>query len=693
MREHETFAILNVEGCAAVAEKDSVAVSSDVKEYVSHNTLGYYLVINTWLLIIRTFAHYAYCRVLERITQDGLLPTIRWAQDAADMVVHGTGMMSPLAASLLSEIRLTGRPAGLLLEDDKNIGRDPMATLLFLLRYPKRFSPVDADKIRSEAIADVIKGEKRLKGLQRSYVGRYSHVRVNGDNAAEVDKRARQERTGLSHFALQMIRQEILDAYDWDAICDEIESLTCDDIIFSSGAGFDSKASLGSKLKAIHAKHSEYFMCPFGARVVPYPPTEEEGEVRVARIAAVPKSYKAARIIAMEDTYRLAYAKRVEMIFRQHDKRTGFLNLEDQGVNQVMAQQGSRDGSLVTLDASHGSDFISVTAFVDTFPSRYVRLVMPLLATHLEIDGKLYLKQMLSTAGHTLTFRHESIFYKAVALAGGRLCADCGVLSHEEVDAGTTAYGDDTICPSIVADTVIDFFDAVGLVINRDKSFFADEPYRESCGEEYWNGVVMTSLYFPRFPVLGSISGERCTFSQDSYRDEYRGKIDNAVTMVIDLQKKIYRVSYEAARFLYSIVKLAYPTMTSSRVGEVCPDLWEYDDLGETRPPQTFEFVDVEGKWRKERQLRKADKVVPERVLRAAQLDTYHMSPYVAYDGKEKYSDLELRLYDLYRYQEFLKSGPRYNSDLDRLLGITQRPMPISQMFGKTRLAWRKELI
>lgn len=699
MKERDLLQLCSIEQAAQAASLDADAVSTAKDKYVEYNTLTYYILINTWMLMIKQYAAYLWGTLLERILSKGLLPMIKETTSAADKVVNGKLSESPLAVALYREINAIGRPAGQLLNDELNIGRDPVATLLFLLRYPKRFSPLWADKIQAATLEDFLVYERRTKELQRFSSGRYSHD------------------IGYSHFVLDLVRKEVQEMYNWEEICQEIDAINIDDIIFSSGAGLDSKASLGSKLMAIYKRHPEFFPTPFGVRMLDWPKAKEE-EDRCSRVIAVPKSYKSARIVAMEDTYRLAYAKRVEMIFRDKDRRSTNppIDLENQSINQDLAWEGSRTGAYATLDASHASDLISTSLFVEVFPWEYVKRVQPLISEYILIRDRKIRQHMLSTSGHSLTFRHETIVYKAIAKAASRL--QCRMEGRCEDEAFAWAYGDDTIVYTHDVPIVSEFFANLGLIINQDKSFGEGTTYRESCGKEYYNGVEMTSLYYPRFPVLGEFHKTKVSLDSPIYHDEYRGKLDNSATMLIDLQKKLFPVSYPAARLVALVVKEAYPRMTFSRAGVECPDLWDYDDLGETRVPQAYgigveisnlhiygdlEKPEVPGGSRTPAlpwcmEIRRAvvkldDVLVPEVVQDLAKLDTYHYAAYVAYEGATKYSDLEIRIWEMYKYKHFLKYGPSYSTPLDELLGISQAPMPLSQMFGMKRMAWRLQLI
>jgi hypothetical protein len=672
------MSVIDIDTARKIAAKDGLAVSTS-KDFDEANQVAYYVAINSWLLIVRDYSGYAHVYLGDAIISRGLLPVIKDCQADADLVVHNRlSDLSTLGMSLYEDIKAyTSRQANRL-QDGMSIGTDPVATLLFILRYLKRFSPLKNDIIQAESLRDFVQTENRTKMLQRRESSRY---------------------------VLDLVRDEVHRLYPWDRIVADIKARCASDLRFSSGAGFDSKANLGSKLSVI-AKHPEgifYFPTPFGARMLDIPRDRDADEQRIVRVQAVPKSYKAARIIAMEDTYRLAQAKDIEYIFRKYDRQFHDIDLEDQTINQELARKGSEDGLLATLDASHASDLISKTLFREIFPQNYVELVEPLLGTHCLVDGKLRPMQMLSTSGHALTFRHETIVYKCIPLAADRLYSILAGIDDSDpllCKPFAWAYGDDAIVPTRSAELCIEFYEALGLKINRDKSFYADDGiyrYRESCGEEYRNGDRMTTVYFPRFPVVGVWKKGTLSLSSPTYHDEYRGKLDNSLTMLIDLQKKVFPFSRSASTFLFNVVKKAFPKMTTSLAGTTCTDLWGYQDTGIARGIRAYEIVEDESPYRSvrmaSRRFRKLSTpplstVALETLSRAATRDSMHYCPTVVYNLDPKsITDEKVRIFDMYRYQKFLKDGPTYADPLMELLKVSEPPMTIAMMYGKKSLA------
>jgi hypothetical protein len=247
-----------------------------------------------------------------------------------------------------------------------------------------------------------------------------------------------------------------------------------------------------------------------------------------------------------------------------------------------------------------------------------------------------------------------------------------------------SVYGDDVVISSQAAQTAKEFYSLLGLKINDDKSFI-DGPYRESCGEEYYNGINLTSAYYPRFPVVGKMSSEKISLGVDLYRDSYRGKIDDSTTMLIDLQKKLYQISYNASLFLWDVIKAARPKLTTSVYGTVCSDLWGAMELG-----VPFNLAERT----QERVQRESDKDfrLPSSVVSAcATQKHYYASVQYTHADINFISVQAERTFDIYKYQNFLKTGPTYATPLDELLGVSEPPISFSQYSGMARLVWRSE--
>jgi hypothetical protein len=648
-------------------------VTTDESKYVKENTLTYYILINTWGLLWKNFAQHAYLRFLTHISDCGLIHVINECQEEAMRLIKQEAP-GPWARILAGEFHLC---TPVITPDCERglIGVDELTTILFLLRYPKRFSPSCNDMIQDKTLDEFLETEKRNKAFQRKGLG-----------------------SAYYHF-LPYLQEAVKELYPWEELCDQIENILkgCSDdwLPLPPGSSLFTPPATGAKIGAVvRDDRLKGFIHPImdTCWMFDVPRTKEHGPT-YSKVLAVPKSYKASRIIAMEDIYRNIRGLQCEELFRRYDAMNGYsyINIEDQTKNQRLAQLGSQLGSIATLDASHASDLITRSLFIDVFPKRYTRLIMTILPENVLVRGKYQPMQMLSTSGHTLTFRHETIVYNAIA----RVAEEIYGQLFSSIPSCAWAFGDDTTVHSQAYDIAVYLFKVFGLKINQDKSFAAG-PYRESCGKEYWNGQDISGVFYPRFPIVGSVTGDNLSLSKECYRDSFRGKLDNSLTMLIDLQKKLFPYSYEAARLLASIVQWAYPSVTTSVPGTVCSDLWDFAETGKTRRPRAWEIVQKDAKARS---LGAEFRELPEPMLRqlhgdnlpvferAWRLDKVHTYPSVGYlPRKGGYTDFEVRCYEYWKYRRFLQHGPQYEDELLKLLGVSNPPMSIAEFFGTATL-------
>lgn len=653
---------------------DAPLVTSNSGEFVKDNEFGYYVLCNTWLFVVKEYSEYGWMHVADCIQRKGLIATIKIAQACADELINSNTVSDTLFHSIWEDVkRVTFNSR--IPRNNKEIGTDPFATMLMVLRYPKRFSPVHNDKIKDESIKKFIEVENRTKLLQRR---------------------------GYSQYILKYVKDVASKYIDWSALIREMKASIANNCCeFTSGVGFDSKANIGSKLRALSLSFPEYFVEPFG---IPYTGASinisvewwgkhRKDTVRAVKVQAVPKSYKASRIIAMEDTARQAQARALFNILDRYLPKS--TPIHDQSVNQQLARYGSITGKLATLDLSNASDCISKALFREIFPKEFVELVMPFLGTHLVIGEKCYLMQQLSTAGNALTFALESMVFDIIDQSAVEMLTTWGVdVTTEVVINGVqfvipSVYGDDQVVASEAAELTIELLKGLGFMVNEAKSFIMGD-YRESCGAEFICGIDMSSYYFPRFPLLGTITKDSYTLSKRVFRDSYKDVYIDTLTSLISLQHRLYGVSYGGSRFILEIVKCANPKMTSSFQGSTNSDLWDYDSTYTTRSAPAASFEDIEGKYYpRKRRLKKVSVEFKEVCAAEVVERRYKSSPSTKYEiGDKKISDRDLRLFNSYRYRQFLERGPVYQDSLSRLLGVSEAPITLEQAYGELRLVW-----
>lgn len=324
-------------------------------------------------------------------------------------------------------------------------------------------------------------------------------------------------------------------------------------------------------------------------------------ELRENAMGAVPKSYKASRLIAPETPIRQWNASRLATALERHftDVARLCIPLHDQAVNQ----EGARIGSLAehkyaTIDQSSASDSISEDLFRMVFPDWYVSFFdeLDVRSTHTYIGGDVTTRYTRSspdgadmtytlkgvgkdnvtrirlmthlTSGNSLTFIHESLLFCAIARVATRYASYwiCGEDEAERYVDSVREYGDDTVIIDFAAETFMDILSILGFKPNRDKSFYGEIPFRESCGAEFWDGEPIHSTYWPRKAIKSE---------------------QGSLSSLISLQHRMS--AYEdITEYLASVCRGIVPALTSHDPCTECSDLWE------ERPQYTYVLAPID---------------------------------------------------------------------------------------------------
>jgi len=151
-----------------ILKVDANLFSTKPSAYIKQNSLNYYTCVNTWLLIIKGWSKYGWVSVKHNMLKCGLIAVIARFNSAANSVVNREVFDDTLVKSIIRDIENCSLDEKNIPTTDVNlIGDDPIATILFVLRYPKRFSPVSNDIIRKDSIDKFLSVENRSKLLQR----------------------------------------------------------------------------------------------------------------------------------------------------------------------------------------------------------------------------------------------------------------------------------------------------------------------------------------------------------------------------------------------------------------------------------------------------------------------------------------------------------------------------------------------
>jgi hypothetical protein len=265
-----------------------------------------------------------------------------------------------------------------------------------------------------------------------------------------------------------------------------------------------------------------------------------------ARLVAVPKTALTPRLITVEPSYNQFLQQGLSTELRKRLSHLPVVNITDQLRNRKLALEGSRDGSLATLDLSDASDRLMAglvrrvfgwnQSFVDwLFSTRSQIVQLP--------SGELTHVNKFAGMGSALTFPVQTmVFFAIVVLAH---CESEGNFSRSFVRAFLTrgnvgVYGDDIIVPSAISPIVIRLLAEFGLKVNTSKSFSVGR-FRESCGGDYYGGINVTPLYVRRnlpssrhdVTELVSLSSFRNAWVSQHGEGELSAKIDTHISALI----------------------------------------------------------------------------------------------------------------------------------------------------------------
>ena len=237
---------------------------------------------------------------------------------------------------------------------------------------------------------------------------------------------------------------------------------------------------------------------------------QEPGSETPSRVISVPKTQKTPRIIAIEPTH-VQYVQQgiLEALNRatSRDPMASFISSDSQEPNQLLAQKGSSDGSLATLDLSEASDRVSCRLVSEMLSRNSLshEAVMACRSERADVPGEGVISlSKFASMGSALCFPIEAmVFCTIIFLAiekeqGHRFTNKAQILDFV---GRVRVYGDDIVVPADYVHTVVDQLEHFGARVGRQKSFWIGR-FRESCGKEYYEGHDVSIVKVRRMPPL-----------------------------------------------------------------------------------------------------------------------------------------------------------------------------------------------
>jgi hypothetical protein len=219
-----------------------------------------------------------------------------------------------------------------------------------------------------------------------------------------------------------------------------------------------------------------------------------------SRLICVPKDARGPRLIASEPMEH-QWCQQLILSFLQSRTKAlwgDFITFENQKPSQEMAQRGSLDCSLATVDLSSASDRLSCWS-IERFLRRNTSLLKAVHASRTRYirndvkgtDAFILKLRKFASQGTAVTFPMQSFFFLccAISVQPGRTVAE----KVKSAKGNVRVFGDDIVVPRESYVRLESLLHSLRLRVNPAKSYSTGH-YRESCGGDFFKGANVTPI-------------------------------------------------------------------------------------------------------------------------------------------------------------------------------------------------------
>lgn len=637
--------VVNDADCKAIAEKDATLFVDDEKvrpSYVRKNLLTYTVCIKTWLSQIEDISPRSAYSILQGMRLYGLRDMIRRADESASRLISNWD-------------RENDEPTGFetFVSDatSKKLGKQD---ILQVLRYAKKLTVTCDRGLEDATIAGVLEANRSCREAS-SIFNPIFNVSPNTLLGRVIEGVKADAKTIFKNFS---------EYYDEE------------EVRFTQGTCNDCGKLLADKLMTFATEqpfiYDRMYFFPKTWESCAWKPLKPSGEVKrpfdvgfncfdpyEATLSCVPKSYKAYRPVAPESVWRQAHLQAVKSAMERCIAESPWaeqLEVKDQDLNREAAREGSVSGHYATIDLSSASDRIPRVFIQYLFPKDVVDASMKYLARYFTANGKRYKMWMWSTAGASITWITEHVFFFLLALQVTKELAAWQVPFLRK----PRTFGDDLIIDTRAFDLMHNILTRFNGKLSENKSYWSEAGgYRESCGAEYFKGEDTSSVYFPRQVIKQDAEGIACLCA---------------------LQHRLWDASPRAAAIVEGIVLKLEPRMTAHSPYTECADLWSDIPRSLSAP--------VPAKAGK-------DGTIPVKVAFDWGVRRAYLAPVTRYK-KEKartyispfITTVRRDVVDMYFYAKFLRYGNLSEDPLLRLLGVSDQPLVPQASYRESYVVW-----
>lgn len=221
--------------------------------------------------------------------------------------------------------------------------------------------------------------------------------------------------------------------------------------------------------------------------------------VTSSRLTTVPKTSEIDRTIAIEPTANMFLQQGLGAIIAKRLVSYGIDIQVQQDRHREMAWLASVTRKFATIDFSSASDCVGTNLLQWLLPPAWFNVIDMVRCDSVTIvDGEVIPLGCIATMGNATTFVLETLVFFCLGLAVTSLSdgTRSAFVRYEDFRDRVSVFGDDCIVPTQDAPLFIEVCKAVGFLVNDDKSFIeASDPFRESCGADYFQGYNVRPFF------------------------------------------------------------------------------------------------------------------------------------------------------------------------------------------------------
>jgi len=317
----------------------------------------------------------------------------------------------------------------------------------------------------------------------------------------------------------------------------------------------------------------------------------------IARVVLVPKDSRGPRLISCEPLeiqwVQQGVRRNLYDHVEKHRLTRGYVNFDDQTVNQNLALSGSINGLWATIDLKDASDRVSMSLVRSLFPDEVLEVLEATRSVKTELpSGEIVTLKKFAPMGSALCFPVEALVFWAIAQAA----IHAFPRGRYYTLANVYVYGDDIVVPVQHVDVVCEALESCGLKVNREKSY-SKGFFRESCGVDAWHGCDITPVRVKHFNV-GSRNSYRdadlCANMSAVINGLFRRGYWRASSYMVELWEELFgRLPYGTSQSGYPCMEVDNPHLAEELnlrrlKARWSPDLQRYE----------FKILTVTGKYR-----------------------------------------------------------------------------------------------